>query len=152
MLATNQTGGGVDIAMKVGLRKHGLIDKRDYTVIETPLPGMPEILNQKKADLITAVMPFALNPMLNQIGFPLYDLTEGLGTSQFLIWTARQAYINKHRAVLVDFMEDMLRIDVGILTQGTTPRWQRSLRIWSRYRPTGSAGCSQRRTTIAIRT
>ena len=111
VLATNQTGGGVDIAMKVGLRKHGLIDKRDYTVIETPLPGMPEILNQKKADLITAVMPFALNPMLNQIGFPLYDLTEGLGTSQFLIWTARQAYINKHRAVLVDFMEDMLRIE-----------------------------------------
>ena len=56
-----------------------MIDKRDYTVIETPFPTMPEMLNQKKADLVTAVMPFALNPMLNQIGFPLYDLTEGLG-------------------------------------------------------------------------
>ena len=29
---------GVDIAMKAGLRKHGLVDKRDYTVIEAPLP------------------------------------------------------------------------------------------------------------------
>jgi sulfonate transport system substrate-binding protein len=34
VLATNQIGAGVDIAMKAGLKKHGLIDKRDYTVIE----------------------------------------------------------------------------------------------------------------------
>jgi sulfonate transport system substrate-binding protein len=72
---------------------------------------MPEMLNQKKADLVTAVMPFALYPLLNQIGFPLYDLTEGLGASQFLFWTARQAYIDAHRPVLIDFMEDMLRIE-----------------------------------------
>jgi NitT/TauT family transport system substrate-binding protein len=72
---------------------------------------MPEMLNGKKADLVTAVMPFALNPMLNQIGFPLYDQTEGLGPSQFVFWTAQQSYIDKHRAVLIDFMEDMLRIE-----------------------------------------
>jgi NitT/TauT family transport system substrate-binding protein len=111
VLATNQIGAGVDIAMKAGLRKHGLLDKRDYALIETPLPTMPEMLNQKKADLVTAVMPFALNPMLNQIGFPLYDLTEGLGASQFLCFTARQAYIDRHRPVLIDVMEDMLRIE-----------------------------------------
>jgi len=35
VLATNAIGAGVDIAMKAGLKKHGLIDKRDYTVIET---------------------------------------------------------------------------------------------------------------------
>jgi len=57
------------------------------------------------------VMPFALNPMLNEIGVPLYDQTEGLGASQFVFWTARQSYIDKHRAVLVDFMEDILRIE-----------------------------------------
>jgi NitT/TauT family transport system substrate-binding protein len=97
--------------MKAGLKKHGLIDKRDYTVIEAPFPTMPAMLNEKKADLVTGVMPFALNPMLNQIGAPLYDQTEGLGASQFTIWTARQSYIDKHRAALIDFMEDMLRIE-----------------------------------------
>jgi sulfonate transport system substrate-binding protein len=111
VLATNLIGTGVDIAMKAGLKKHGLLDKRDYTVIEAPFPTMPEMLNGKKADLVTAVMPFALNPMLNQIGFPLYDQTEGLGPSQFVFWTAQQSYIDKHRAVLIDFMEDMLRIE-----------------------------------------
>jgi NitT/TauT family transport system substrate-binding protein len=111
VLATNLIGTGVDIAMKAGLKKHGLVDKRDYTVIEAPFPTMPAVLNEKKADLVTAVMPFAINPMLNEIGFPLYDQTEGLGTSQFVFWTARQSYIDAHRAVLIDCMEDMMRIE-----------------------------------------
>jgi NitT/TauT family transport system substrate-binding protein len=111
VLATNLIGTGVDIAMKAGLKKHGLLDKRDYTVIEAPFPTMPAILSEKKADLVTAVMPFALNPTLNQIGVPLFDQTEGLGSSQFVFWTARQSYIDKNRAALVDCMEDMLRIE-----------------------------------------
>jgi NitT/TauT family transport system substrate-binding protein len=110
VLATNAVGSGVDIAMKAGLKKHGLIDKRDFTVIEAPFPTHPAVLNDKRADLVTGVMPFALSPVLNNIGFPLYTQTEGLGPSQFLIWTMRQSFIDKHRAELVDFMEDMLRI------------------------------------------
>jgi len=110
VLATNVIGAGVDIAMKAGLKKHGLIDKRDFTVIEAPFPTMPAMLDDKKADLVTAVMPFALNPMLNQIGVPLYDQTEGMGTTQFTLWTARKSWIDKNRAALVDYMEDMIRI------------------------------------------
>jgi ABC-type nitrate/sulfonate/bicarbonate transport system substrate-binding protein len=111
VLATNLIGTGVDIAMKAGLKKHGLLDKRDYTVIEAPFPAHPAMLNEKKADLVTGVMPFALNPMLNEIGKPLYDQTEGLGPSQFVFWAARQSWIDKNRAALIDYMEDMLRIE-----------------------------------------
>jgi NitT/TauT family transport system substrate-binding protein len=111
VLATNAIGAGVDIAKKAGLKKHGLIDKRDYTVIETPFPTMLSMLSEKKADLVTAVMPFALNPLLNQIGFPLYDQAEGMGRTQFVFRTARQSFIDKHYAVLVDYMEDILRIE-----------------------------------------
>jgi NitT/TauT family transport system substrate-binding protein len=111
VLATNAVGAGVDIAMKAGLKKHGLIDKRDFTVIEAPFPTHPAMLNDKKADLVTAVMPFALNPMLNSIGHPLYDQTEGLGTTQFVVWTMRKSFIDKNRAALIDFFEDMMRIE-----------------------------------------
>jgi len=110
VLATNLIGTGADIAMKAGLKKHGLLDKRDYTVIEAPFPTMPAILNDKKADLVTAVMPFALNPMLNEIGVPLYDQTEGLGASQFTFAAMRQSFIDKNRAALIDFMEDSITI------------------------------------------
>src|SRR6516165_5691179 len=111
VLATNAIGAGVDIAMKAGLQKHGLIDKRDYTVIEAPFPTMPAMLAEKKADLVTAVMPFAVSPELNQVGVPLYDQTEGMGPTQFLIWAARQSWVDKNRAALVDYMEDMMRIE-----------------------------------------
>jgi NitT/TauT family transport system substrate-binding protein len=111
VLATNAVGAGIDIAMKAGLKKHGLIDKRDFTVIEAPFPTMAAMLKDKKADLVSAVLPFALAPQLNEIGIPLYDQTEGLGASQFVFWTARQSWIDKNRAALVDYMEDMLRIE-----------------------------------------
>ena len=55
-------------------------------------------------------MPFALNTQLNEIGIPLFDLTEGMGTTQFLMFAARKAFIDRHRDVLVDFFEDMMRI------------------------------------------
>jgi NitT/TauT family transport system substrate-binding protein len=95
--------------MKAGLKKHGLVDKRDYTVIEAPFPTMPALLKDKKADLVSAVMPFALSPILKEHGKVLFDQTEGLGTSQFLVWMVRKSFIDKHRAALVDFMEDLIR-------------------------------------------
>ena len=110
VLATNLIGSGADIAMKAGLKKHGLLDKRDYTVIEAPFPTMAAMLSEKKADLVTAVMPFALNPMLNEVGLPLYDQSLGLGTSQFTFGTMRKPFIDKNRAALVDYMEDSIRI------------------------------------------
>ena len=111
VLATNSVGSGIDIAMKAALKKHGLQDKRDYTVIEAPFPTMGALLKDKKADLVSAVMPFALSPLLKEHGKVLFDQTEGLGRSQFVFWVARKSFIDKHRAALVDFMEDMVRIE-----------------------------------------
>ena len=39
-VAVNQSGSAVDIAMRAMLRKHGLEDKRDYTVVEAAFPTM----------------------------------------------------------------------------------------------------------------
>ena len=112
MLATNAIGAGVDIAMKAALKKHGLIDKRDFTVIEAPLPTMPAMLNDKKADLVTAVIPFVFNPhAATRSACRCSTRRVGLGPSQFVFWAARQSWIDKNRAALVDYMEDMLRIE-----------------------------------------
>src|SRR5580700_385715 len=61
VVATNAAGSAVDIAMRAMLRKHGLEDKRDYTVIEAPFPTMRAMLTEKKVDLISAVRPFSLD-------------------------------------------------------------------------------------------
>src|SRR5437763_5232285 len=38
VVATNAAGSAVDVAMRAMLRKPGLEDKRDYTVVESPFP------------------------------------------------------------------------------------------------------------------
>jgi sulfonate transport system substrate-binding protein len=48
VIATNAVGSAVDIAMRAMLRKHGLEDKRDYTVVEAPFPTMKAMLAEKK--------------------------------------------------------------------------------------------------------
>ena len=111
VLATNAAGSGVDVAMKAMLHKHGLEPNRDYTVVEAPFPAMRAMLAEKKVDLIPTVLPFALDPELKKIARPLFSLTDAIGVSQFAMWTARKAFIDQHRAALVDFMEDSMRIE-----------------------------------------
>src|SRR5476651_2460488 len=110
VIGTNGAGSAVDIAIRAMLKKHGLEEKRDYTMLEGPLPAMPAMLLEKKADLIPAVLPFSFNPKLKEEGNVLFEQREVLGVAQMIVWTARKSFIDKNRAALVDFMEDMLRI------------------------------------------
>jgi ABC-type nitrate/sulfonate/bicarbonate transport system substrate-binding protein len=110
VLATNSVGSGVDVAMRAMLHKHGLEANRDYTVIEAPFPAMKAMLAEKKVDLIPAVLPFSLNPELKKIARPLFTSADAIGISQFVMWSARKPFIDAHRAALVDFLEDTLRI------------------------------------------
>jgi NitT/TauT family transport system substrate-binding protein len=96
--------------MRAMLRKHGLEDKRDYTVVEAPFPTMKGMLTQKKADLASFVAPFSFDPELKQIARPLFSQKEAIGTTQMIVWVARKAFLEKNRAAMVDFMEDAVRV------------------------------------------
>jgi NitT/TauT family transport system substrate-binding protein len=109
-VAVNQSGSAVDIAMRAMLRKHGLEDKRDYTVSEAPFPTMRAMLADKKVDLVSAVLPFSVDPELRKIARPLFTTADAVGVTQFSVWVARRGFIDKNRAALTDFMEDSLRI------------------------------------------
>jgi sulfonate transport system substrate-binding protein len=110
VVATNVAGSGVDVAMRAMLRKHGLEANRDYTVVEAPFPAMRAMLAEKKVDMIPAVLPFTLDPELRKIATKLFDMRDAIGVSQFVMWSARKPFIDAHRAALVDFLEDSLRI------------------------------------------
>jgi len=109
-VATNAAGSAVDIAMRAMLRKHGLEDKRDYTIVEAPFPTMRAMLAEKKVDLVPAVLPFSLDPELRKVGRTLFDTKDAVGVTQFSMWVARKNFIEKNRAALTDMMEDSLRI------------------------------------------
>ncbi len=111
VVATNAIGSGVDVAMRAMLRQHGLEANRDYTIVEAPFPAMRAMLAEKKVDLIPAVLPFALDPELQKIARPLFTVHDAIGVSQFIVWTARKSIIDAHRAALLDFIEDSMRIE-----------------------------------------
>ena len=110
VLATNAIGSGADIGMRAGLRKAGLDDKKDVTILETAFPTMKPYLLEKKADLVTSVLPFSEDPELNAKGRTLYTEGDALGPNSLGLWVVRGELIQKHRAALVDLLEDYLRV------------------------------------------
>ena len=110
VIATNAAGSAVDVATRAMLRKAGLEDKRDYTVVEAPFPAMRAMLAEKKVDLVPGVLPFSLDPELRKIARPIFSQRDAIGETEMIVWAVRKPFIDKNRAAMVDFMEDTLRI------------------------------------------
>jgi NitT/TauT family transport system substrate-binding protein len=109
VVTSNAAGSAVDIALREMLKKHGLEDKKDYSLIESAFPNMKAELIDHKVDLITGVTPFSQDPQLRAVAHPLFLQKDAIGVSQMIIWAARADFINKNRAALTDYLEDNLR-------------------------------------------
>ena len=106
VVATNGLGSGVDLIMRSALRQHGLEDKRDYTMIEAPFPTQKAVLKDRKADLIVTALPFSYDPEVLDMAKILFDSRSGFGNVALSFWTARKEFVERHRAALVDLLED----------------------------------------------
>ncbi len=109
VLATNAAGSTVDIVMRAALRKNRLDEKKDVTFVEAALPNMKAMLLEKKVELIPGVVPFSLDPDLRRVTRVLFTQKQIVGRTQTIVWAAREDFIKKNRAALVDFVEDALR-------------------------------------------
>ncbi len=109
VLATNAAGSGVDIVVRAMLRKNGVDDRKDVSIVETAFPNMKTMLTEKKADLIPGVIPFSFNPELRAASRVLFTQRDAVGTTQMILWAARADFIKKNRAAMIDFMEDSIR-------------------------------------------
>ena len=69
---------------------------------------------------------------------------------RFVMWSARKPFIDAHRAALVDFLEDSLRIVHWYLDPKNHDAAPKSLRSSPNNRPSTSAGSSPRTITTAI--
>jgi sulfonate transport system substrate-binding protein len=108
-IATNVIGSGTDIGMRSLLRRHGLEDKRDYSIVESDYGHMAAMLAEGKADMIITINVTLNSPQLQSIARPLFYLKDSMGTTQILARVARTGFIEKNRAALVDYFEDEIR-------------------------------------------
>jgi NitT/TauT family transport system substrate-binding protein len=109
VIATNVAGSAVDIAMRAMLKKHGLQDKRDVTIVEAPFPTMPAMLQDGKIVMFPGVTPFSQDPRIRAMTRTLFTQKDAIGRTQMVVWAARESFIKAHREALADFMEDALR-------------------------------------------
>jgi len=108
-LATNAIGGAVDVAARAMLRKHGLEDKRDVTIVEARFPAMEAMLRERKVDAAGLVQPFYYEATSRGGLRTLFTQQEAVGISDMIFWSARTDFIARHRAALTDFLEDTIR-------------------------------------------
>jgi sulfonate transport system substrate-binding protein len=109
IIATNQRGSAVDMAVRAMLAKHNLQDKRDVTIIEVRFPDQKAMLKEGKVDLVTTPLPFGADPELLSFAHPLFTQVDAIGRSQMIVRVAREPFLKAHHAEMVDFMEDYLR-------------------------------------------
>jgi sulfonate transport system substrate-binding protein len=115
VLASNGAGSVVDIAMRYMMKKHGLEDKRDYTLIEASLPNMLPMLVQGKADLVTMNAIYTHNPKTAEAARTLFKERDALGVTEFAFYCARTGFLQRNSAALADFFEDMVRVTQWML-------------------------------------
>jgi sulfonate transport system substrate-binding protein len=107
--STNGAGGAVDVALRVMLKKHGLEDKRDLSIVEVSLSNQKAALASHKSDAVTTAIPFSKDPELRKIARTLFTQKDAIGPSQMILWAARASFIAKNRAALVDLLADTIR-------------------------------------------
>ena len=122
-LATNAIGAGIDLVMEYMLFKNHMTRPKDYNVIEAAFGNMPSLLLEHKADLITAINPFAQNAQLRAQARDLYTMRDAVGgETELAFWTGRGAFLKANRAAVVDFFEDYLRIMRWYLDPANRPQ------------------------------
>jgi ABC-type nitrate/sulfonate/bicarbonate transport system substrate-binding protein len=109
VVAVLTIGSATDMQARIMLRRHGLEPSRDYSIIEARFPNMKSLLFEGKASMVAIAPPFAFDPELRAKSRMLFSETDAMGPTQLLALAARQSFIAKHRAVLVDFLEDVIR-------------------------------------------
>lgn len=109
VVASPGAGSALDIAVRAMLKKHGLEDKRDYTVVEAALPNLKAMLLSGKVDLAAAGTTAISDADLQIKTRNLFTQVDAVGRTEMIMLAARKGFLEKNRVAIVDFLEDALR-------------------------------------------
>ncbi|HEX9837648.1 MAG TPA: ABC transporter substrate-binding protein [Alphaproteobacteria bacterium] len=110
VLAVNAHGSAVAAAVTLMMRRHGMEAGRDYQVVEVRFPAMLAQLEGKRIDLAYLLRPWHVIAVKKPEFAPLFGPGEVYGPSETGVLAAPRAWIAQNRAVLVDYLEDEIRV------------------------------------------
>ncbi len=108
-IGTNAIGSVLDTSMRVITARHGLQDKRDFTVIEAAFPNMPAMIEEEKIDCGPILEPYQDIAEKSGKLRVLFTNKDAVGPAQSVVLAARADFLAAHHDALLDFYEDYIR-------------------------------------------
>jgi NitT/TauT family transport system substrate-binding protein len=109
-IGVNARGSTIDAAARTMLLRHGLHDGQDYQIVEVRFPAQLAALQSKRVDLAVLLHPWdkegAKDPSLK----PLFSMGDAIGPTETITFVGKNDFVKAHRAALVDFIEDNIRL------------------------------------------
>jgi len=105
-IAVNAFGGAIDMAARSVLTKNGLTPDRDVRIIEAGFGAMEAMTKENKVQVGSFLAPFWSKAQKDGGFRQLFLQKDGMGTTQFLLFAAKEDFIKAHRDVLVNFLAD----------------------------------------------
>jgi len=127
VFAVNALGANVDAAARMVMARHGFTAPRDFSVVEVAFPAQLATLKAGKVDVAVLVPPFNLPAEADPGLKPIFSVGDAFGPVETLMWMAKADFVAAHRAALIDFLEDNIRMRRWMLDPKTRPDAVRQL-------------------------
>jgi NitT/TauT family transport system substrate-binding protein len=108
-IGINAFGTAVDLALRVMMKKHGMLDKKDYRIVEVAFPHQEAMLREGKIDAACLVQPFWMIATAKGGLRPIFDVQQAMGPAQLVFLAGRSEFLAAHPQAVQDFFEDFLR-------------------------------------------
>jgi len=99
----------VDLALRVMMKKHGMVDKKDYQIIEVAFPHQETMLREGKIHAACLVQPFWSIAHAKGGVRPIFNVRDAMGPTQLVFLAGRTEFLTAHPQAVQDFFDDFLR-------------------------------------------
>ena len=109
VVAINEYGAGLDVGLRVMLKKHGLDPVKDTNIVEINFGNQGAALRQKRTDLALLLQPFEGREFKKGGIKRLFTLKDAIGTNHMIFQAATNKFLAEHREAGRAFFDDYVR-------------------------------------------
>lgn len=110
VVAINGRGTTIGTAAVLMLQRHGLKEGQDYQLVEVRIDAAFTALQSKRVSLAYLIRPWDQQAIKEPALAPLFGIGDVFGRSETGFMQVKPEFLAKNRAVLVDFLEDQMRM------------------------------------------
>lgn len=105
----NEFAAGVDVGLRVMLKKNGLDPKKDVQIIEIAFPHQGVALREGRLDCAVLLQPFESQEFKKGGIRRLFTLADAIGPSAFIFQTARNKFLKENAEAVRAYLDDYVR-------------------------------------------